>query len=236
VYGHCFMASRGTNGALATLGTGLNDQHSTIMGFYDSPTPNWVWAAAVGGAAAASLKVDPAVPLQTVTVQGVLAPPAASQFSISQRNTLLYDGISTFSVDQSGLVHIENLITTYQKNGQGVADSSYLEVETMFTLMYVLRFLQTVVTSKYARVKLAADGTRFAPGSAIVTPSIIKADIIAAYQDLEYRGFVQQSQAFAQALIVQQNATNPNRVDVLWPGTLINALRIFAILAQFRLS
>jgi phage tail sheath gpL-like len=236
VYGHCFMASRGTNGALATLGTSLNDQHSTIMGFYDSPTPNWVWAAAVGGAAAASVKVDPAVPMQTVTVAGVLAPPAASQFSISQRNTLLYDGISTFSVDQSGLVHIENLITTYQKNGQGVADSSYLEVETMFTLMYVLRALQTVVTSKYARVKLAADGTRFAPGSAIVTPSIIKADIIAAYQDLEYRGFVQQSQAFAQALIVQQNATNPNRVDVLWPGTLINQLRIFAVLAQFRLQ
>ena len=36
-------------------------------------------------------------------------------------------------------------------------------------------------------------------------------------------------------LIVEQNASNPNRVDCLWPGTLINQLRIFALLAQFRL-
>ncbi len=36
--------------------------------------------------------------------------------------------------------------------------------------MFVTRFLRTQVTSKFARMKLAADGTRFAPGSAIITP------------------------------------------------------------------
>jgi phage tail sheath gpL-like len=84
-------------------------------------------------------------------------------------------------------------------------------------------------------MKLADDGTRFAPGSSIVTPSIIGADLVAQYQELEWDGFVQDSDTFAQALIVQRNATNVNRVDVLWPGTLINQLRIFALLAQFRL-
>jgi phage tail sheath gpL-like len=235
LYGGVFMAARGTLGTLGTLGGTMNDQHSSILGFNDSPTPNWIWAAALTGAAAASLKVDPALPLQTVPIYGVLAPPVSSQFAISGRNSLLFSGISTFTVDQAGLVHIENLITTYQKNGFGVADNSYLEVETLYTLMYVLRFLQAVVTSKYARVKLAASGTRFAPGSAVVTPNIIKADIIAAYQQLEFDGFVQNSTAFAAGLIVQQNSTNPNRVDVLWPGTLIDQLRIFALLAQFRL-
>ncbi|WP_318192776.1 phage tail sheath C-terminal domain-containing protein, partial [Pseudomonas fluorescens] len=117
----------------------------------------------------------------------------------------------------------------------GAADDSYLQIETLFLLMYVLRAQRSLVTSKYSRVKLAADGTRFAPGSAIVTPSIIKADLIAQYGTLEYAGFVQDSKTFAQELIVEQNATNPNRVDVLWPGTLINQLRIFALLAQFRL-
>ncbi|HBO81691.1 MAG TPA: phage tail protein, partial [Cupriavidus sp.] len=182
------------------------------------------------------LRADPGVPLQTVVLSDVLAPPLASQFSLSQRNTNLYDGISTFTVGTDGTVRIENAITTYQQNAFGQPDNSYLEVEMMFLLTYVLRYMATLVTSKYARVKLAADGTRFAPGSNIVTPSIIKADLIAAYQTLEYNGFVQNSQAFAQAIIVQQNSSNPNRVDVLWPGTLINQLRIFALLAQFRLS
>ena len=52
---------------------------------------------------------------------------------------------------------------------------------------------------------------------------------------MEYNGYVQDADGFAKALIVERNNANPNRVDVLWPGTLINQLRIFALLAQFRL-
>jgi len=235
LYGGVFMASRGSSGTLTTFGNTFNDQHSSVMGMFDSPTPAWIWAAAVTGAAAASLKADPAIPLQTVAFHGVLAPPVASQFLISQQNTLLWNGISTFTVDQGGVCHIQNLITTYQKNGFSVADDSYLEIETMYTLMYVLRFLKTIVTSKYSRVKLAADGTAFAPGSAIVTPKIVKADLIAGYQQLCYDGYCQNAPKFAAGLVVAQNSTNPNRLDVLYPAVLIDQLRVFALLAQFRL-
>ncbi len=236
IYGHFFAAYRATVGGATTLGVTRNDQHGTILPFNDSPTPNWIWAAAITGAAAVSVRADPATPLQTIAVQGVLAPPLQSRYQLTDRNTLLYDGMSTFTVGDDGTVYIENLITTYQKNAFGNPDNSYLEVETMFTLAYVLRALKTVVTSKYARVKLAADGTRFGPGANVVTPKMIRADLIAEYRTLEEQGLVQNSDAFAQALIVQKNTQNPNRVDVLWPGTLINQLRIFALLAQFRLQ
>jgi len=236
IYGHVFAAYRGTLGALTTFGTGRNDQHASVMGFNDSPTPSWLWAAAFAAQVAVSVRADPGRPVQTLALLGILPPPLQSRFQLTDRNTLLYDGISTFTVADDGTVAIENAITTYQKNSFGQPDNSYLEIETMFTLMFVLRFLRTRVTSKYPRMKLAADGTRFAAGSAIVTPNIIKMDQIAAYQELEYAGLVQRSDLFAQNLIVQQNAQNPNRVDVLWPGTLINQLRIFALLAQFRLQ
>ncbi|HEY8334937.1 MAG TPA: phage tail sheath subtilisin-like domain-containing protein [Tardiphaga sp.] len=236
IYGHFFAAYRGTLGALTTFGVGRNDQHGSIMGFNDSPTPSWLWAAAFAGQVAVSVRADPARPVQTLALQSVLAPPLESRFALTDRNTLLYDGISTFTVADDGTVAIENAITTYQKNSFGQPDNSYLEVETLFTLMFVLRFLRTRVTSKFPRMKLAADGTRFAAGSAIVTPSIIKMDQIAAYQELENAGLVQRADLFAQNLIVQQNAQNPNRVDVLWPGTLVAQLRIFALLAQFRLQ
>jgi phage tail sheath gpL-like len=235
VYGHVFYALRGTLSALTTFGTTRNNQHESVMGFNDSPTPNWVWAAALAGTAAVSLRADPALPLQTLPIAGVLAPPLSSRFNLGERNTLLFDGIATFDVAQDGTVSIENLITTYQLNSFGQPDDSYLEIETLFTLMFVLRDMSSLVTSKYARVKLAADGTRFAPGAAVVTPSMIKADLIAEFQALEYQGLVQNSAAFAAGLVVVQNANNPNRVDVLWPGALIDQLRIFAVLAQFRL-
>lgn len=236
IYGHYFAGYRGTLGALTTFGVGRNDQHGSIMGFNDSPTPSWLWASAFAAQVAVSVRADPGRPVQTLPLLGVLPPPLQSRFPLTDRNTLLYDGISTFTVADDGTVAIENAITTYQKNSFGQPDNSYLEVETMFTLMFVLRFLRTRVTSKFPRMKLAADGTRFAAGSAVVTPNIIRMDQIAAYQELEFAGLVQRSDLFAQNLIVQQNAQNPNRIDVLWPGTLIAQLRIFALLAQFRLQ
>jgi phage tail sheath gpL-like len=236
LYGHFFAAYRGTLGALTTFGVTRNDPHGTVMGFNDSPTPNWIWAAALAGAVAGSVRADPATPLQTLALQGVQPPPLQSRFQLTDRNTLLFDGVSTFTVADDGTVAIENLITTYQKNAFGSPDDSYLEVETLFTLAFVLRALKSVVTSKYSRVKLAANGTRFAAGSNVVTPNVIRADIIAQYRTLEEAGLVQNGDAFKQALIVDKNASNPNRVDVLWPGTLINQLRIFALLAQFRLN
>lgn len=236
IYGHAFAAYRGTLGALTTFGTGRNDEHVSVMGFNDSPSPAWIWAADLAGTVASSVRADPARPVQTLSLSTVLAPPLQSRFALTDRNTLLWDGISTFDVAADGTVSIENLITTYQLNSFGQPDNSYLEAETLFTLAYVLRQLKSVITSKYSRMKLAADGTRFAPGSAIVTPGIIKADLIAQYQELEYNGFVQKSQTFAQGLVVTQNRTNPNRVDVLYPAILIDQLRIFALLMQFSLS
>ena len=235
LYGHVFAAQRGTLGSLTTFGTARNNQHETVLGFNDSPTPAWMVAAMMTGSVAPALRDDPGRPVQTLPILGMLAPPVVSRFALTDRNTLLYDGISTFSIGSDGTCYAENFITTYQKNAYGNPDDSYLEIETMFLLMYVLREMKTMVTSKYARMKLAANGTLFAQGSAIVTPNIIRADVIAKYQELESGGYVQDSRLFAQQVIVEQNAQNVNRVDCLWPGTLIDQLRIFAMLAQFRL-
>ncbi len=72
VYGHLVVASRGTIvSALTTLGTARNDQHGTIMGFYDSPTPHWKWAAAIAAQVAISARADPGIPIRTVTLLDV---------------------------------------------------------------------------------------------------------------------------------------------------------------------
>lgn len=235
VYGGAFSAYRGTLATVQTFGLARNDPHMSVMGFNDSPSPAWIWAAAYAAVCSVALQADPARPLHTLAIAGVLAPPLASRFALSDRNTLLFSGVATFAVDPDGTVRIEGDITTYQLNSAGAADNSYLKINTLYNLAFILRTLKGDVTSKYARMKLAADGTRFAAGSAIVTPGIIRAEIIANYRELEFNGNVQGTDAFKAGLIVEINATNPNRVDVLWPGILIGQLDIFALLAQFRL-
>ncbi|MGO4743081.1 phage tail sheath subtilisin-like domain-containing protein [Serratia quinivorans] len=234
LYGHSFGALAGTYGSLSAAGEARNNQHETLLGIKGSPTPAYLWAPALTGAIAPSLRNDPGRPTQTLTINGVLAPPLEDRFALTERNNLLYSGISTFTVADDGSVQVEKTITTYQKNKFGDADDSYLNIETLFLLMFVTRFLRTQITSKFSRMKLANDGTRFAPGSAIVTPNVIRAELIAQYRTLEYNGYVQDSAAFAKTLLVERNSSNTKRIDVLWTGTLIDQLEIFALLNQWR--
>lgn len=236
LYGHSFGSYAGTFASQTTLGLARNNQHETILGFYGSPTPSWLWASALCGQVAASVRADPGVPLQYLPLQGVLAPPVANQFVPSQRETLLYDGISTFTVMQDGTVQTENIITTYQTNAQGVADSSYLEVETMYQLVLEIRTFLAMLTSKYARSKLADNGSKPAAGSNLVTPSTIAADVRAKYAERADLGFVQNVAEFNAALVVQRNTVNPNRIDMLLPIVPVNQMRTFANLVQFRLQ
>ncbi|MCW2521753.1 MAG: phage tail sheath family protein [Frankiales bacterium] len=233
VYGHAFYGFKGTSGALTTFGLTQNDPHASCIGVYDSPTPVWRWAAAVAGAAAVSLRIDPGVPLQTLQVLGVLAPSPEKRFGMTIRNTLLFSGISTFTVNAGGGVAIENLITTYQTNAQSQPDDSYLQVETLFLLAFVLRSLNAFVVENYGRSKLASVGTRPRAGSRVANTNTIRAGLIGHYRGLEDRGYVQQSDVFAANLVVEKPGT-PNRINVLWAGILIEQVRIFALLAQFR--
>lgn len=234
LYGHAFTAMVGNAAAVTTLGAARNDQHMTIMAENGSPTPHWLWAPAYVGAAAVPLKADPARPVQTIVVNGVVAPPSASRFDLTTRNTFLYTGISTFYIQADGTVRLENVITTYQKNAFSQPDDSYLEVETMFQIMFLLRDLENYVTTNYPRMKLARSLARTAPGSFIVTPEMVKQDLIGHYDFLVQNGQAQDLETFASGIVVEQDSSNHNRLNVLYDPTIMNQLRIFAVLFQFR--
>ena len=233
-YGGAFGALRGTFGNLATFGTARNDPRMTVMGFNGSPDPSWRWAAAYCAASAVSLRADPGVPLQQLPLSGIKAPPIESRFAMEDRNTLLFDGISTFSVADDGTVAIERAITTYQKNAAGLPDDSFLDVERMFSLAYVLLDIRSYLQSKYARCKLADDGARLPPGTQVLTPILLKADIVARYRFNAQLGYVQDVDSFKRDLVVERRAGNRGRLDVLWPVVVIDQLRQIALLAQMR--
>lgn len=236
VYGHCYTALRGTLSALTTAGALRNDPHHTIAGIdVDCPAPSWEYAAAYGGRNAVFLNVDPARPTQTGELTDILVPRAGKRFLLTERQSLLNYGIATSFVS-GGLLRIERAITTYQKNSWNQADPSYLDSETMHQLTEITRRLRYAITQKYPRHKLANDGTRFAAGQAIVTPAVIRGELLAEYAAMEEIGLVENAKAFAKYLIVERDSNNPNRVNVLLPPDLVNQLRIFALLNQFRLQ
>lgn len=236
LYGHVYAAKRGSMGELVAFGQGRNDQHVTVAGFEVScPDPFWVVAAAYAARTAVFISADPARPTQTGELMGLTPAPAGDRFIKSERQALLMHGVAT-TYFGGGAVRIERAITTYQKNAFDQADDSYLDSETLHQSAYVISTLKSIVTSKYGRHKLANDGTRFGAGQAIVTPNVIRSELIASYFALEQLGIVENAEAFAANLIVERSATNPNRLDVLYPPDLVNQLRILALQYQFRLQ
>lgn len=236
LYGHVYSASRGTLGELAALGDTRNDAHVTVYGF-EKPSPDTVWrqAAAYAARQAVFISADPARPTQTGELNSLTPAPAGERFMLLERQSLLSHGIAT-AYCSSGTLRIERAVTTYQKNDFGQADNSYLDSETLHQSAYIIRFLKGRITSKYGRHKLANDGTRFGAGQAIVTPAVIRAELIAGYYILEQMGIVENAEAFAQNLVVERSLTDPTRVNVLYPPDLVNQLRVFALQYQFRLQ
>ena len=236
LYGHVYAAKRGTLGQSVALGVTRNDQHVTVYGFeVGCPEPFWRAAAAYAARTAVFISADPARPTQTGELTGLTPAPAGERFTLTERQSLLTHGIATASYS-GGALRIERGITTYQRNAFDQADDSYLDSETLHQSAYVIRYLKSVITSKYGRHKLANDGTRFGAGQAIVTPNVIRGELIASYYALERLGIVENADAFAQNLIVERSATSPNRLNVLFPPDLVNQLRIFALQYQFRLQ
>ena len=235
-YGQVFTAKRGTDSELVAFGNTRNDQHVTVFGIEEShPEPAWIVSASATGRESAYISIDPARPTQTGILYNLMSPAIENRFNMTERDTLLHNGIATLYVE-GGYVRIERAITTYQLNSFGDDDNSYLDSETLFTLAEITTCLKTAITSKYARHKLANDGTRYGAGQAIVTPKVIRSELIAQYAGLEQRGLVENADLFAKYLIVERNASDPCRIDVLLPPDLVNQLRIFAMLTQFRLQ
>lgn len=236
LYGHLYSAQIGTLSTLVAAGDLFNQQHITLAGYEpETQSPADELAASRTARAAVFLRNDPARPTQTGELVGMLPAPKGKRFTMTEQQTLLTHGVATAYVE-SGVLRIQRDVTTWKKNAWGVADNSYRDSETLHTSAWVLRKLRSVITSKYGRHKLANDGTRFGPGQAIVTPAVIKGELLATYRQMERAGVVENYELFKQYLVVERDASDPNRLNVLYPPDYINQLRVFAVVNQFRLQ
>jgi phage tail sheath gpL-like len=235
-YGYVVDAYRDTFANSITRGLGTNSPVISSMAIEQlAPSPIWEWTAAYAGLAANSSTDDPAQPMQTLEMVGIL--PAQSQFRYSQAqlNSLSLSGFAIQATAPDGNPMIMREQTQYQLNSFGQGDTAFGLLTVLATLAFLLNSMKSAITSKYARVKLVPDGTAYGPGQAIVAPNVIKAELVSEFVTWQTNGLVANMQQFINNLVVQIDTTNPNRVNVLWPPQLAGQLRIFAVLAQFRL-
>jgi phage tail sheath gpL-like len=236
-YGFVCSAYRAsTYSAALTAGAGWNYPVISIM-CWEAATPSPVWecAAAYCGLAALGFSEDPARPLQTLEMPGILPATLPNRFNQAQQNNLTNTGFAVQAVAPDGNPMILREQTTYQLNSFGQPDIAFGLLTVLATLAALLTRMKSAITSKYPRVKLIPNGTLIGPGQAAVTPNDILAELVSEFYNAMYDGLVDNPTAFIANVIVQISNNNPNVIQVLWPPQLVGQLRSFQALAQFRL-
>ncbi len=232
--GHLIICRKETFSAHDTFLDGRNNEQESVMNIA-GPTPTFQWAANIGAVIAAEGQKDPARPFQTVALSQVKAPADSELLSFGERDLTLKAGGSTYFVDGSNVARIERIRTTRIENEFGALDEALADLNPKLTLSYLRFDYRNMLSVKFPRHKLADDGTKFAPGQAIVTPKILKTEAVARFDLWQDIGLVEGLEQFKRDLIIERSSTDVNRADHLLPPDLVNQLRVNGVQIGFLL-
>lgn len=229
-----FIAYKGTHAAASTFGNSQNSHLMVCMPTNEVSQPAFLWAAATCAASAGQLANNPARHLKGVPLKGLLPPSPTRRWKDSERNVHLWDGLSTYTVTQSGEVLLERVITMYQTNESGLPDDSYLDITLLETQDRVRWEQRKHLGQVFARFGLAEDASGVAPGVSVTDPKRIKGELGALYQTLFIpNGWCEDYEGYMASLIVEIPADNPTRVNFRDVPNYTNPLYTIAGKQQF---
>ena len=210
-----FCGSTDTIANATAIATALNAERVTIGVCGGSPsTPSDIAAAY---AAVRASEEDPAMPLDTLALPGIVPPAAANRYTRTEKETMLYAGLTPLEVGPGELVQIVRAISTYTLNAQGVDDWSYLDIETVDTLDYIRDAVRTRWANRFGRSKLN--------DSTIAKVWSETYSVLLSLEDLEV---VENVEANKATLQVSRNLQDPNRLDVAIPSDIVTGLHVLA--------
>ena len=229
--GHSFNAFKGTRAESSTHGNALNGKYQTTMqaGTGEGAiTPEHGYAAAYCAKYVGVSIADPLLPATGQQLLGVVADYPEDRLQRSERNILLFDGIATHTVSDAGQVAIERSITNYQKNALNQPDPSFLDSQTPITLSFIRQSFNIRMSSTFLNKKLADDPLIVGAGSNVVSPNIIRGEIIAWGLELATQGIIENFEEFKNTLIVERDGSDVNRVNVSMSPDIVNQVRLIA--------
>lgn len=218
-----FTGMNGTLSATVTYSTGRNSQFQCFLPVGLSPTPFWVAAAEL---AAIDAGMDSlAQPLRTQQLNCLLAPVAGSEFAFDARQQLLASGCTTYTVAVDGSCQVERLVTMNQLDALGNASAIYRDRMVLGVLFGIRYDWRTYIGTKYPNFCIADDGSVYAPGVPVITPTTIKNEFEGRARTIwQYeQGWIENADQFAGDIQLEKTAEG---IDLIGVPDLINQLHV----------
>ena len=231
---HAYSFLADTVGNATTWGGFRNSPHHTTLATLTPRNPHWEMAASAAGAMAQSLKAHPAVPLTGLVLRDRLGRamrgPIAGRYTDTENNTVGLVGVGSISVDQYDQVRINAAVTHYKTDGNGSSDTTLRWTNAPHQIAYLISDLRATIQSRASNKVLVDDASVVSPGTPAIDVSMIRSMLIGRYAAHVRDAIVENIAGFKEFLIVERNANDANRVDVLYPPDLANQLNVLAVL------
>lgn len=233
IEGVAFQCTYDTQANLTTKGNAFNSQVLVLLGAEKSGLSRLPWevAAQVAGLNAIQCQVDPARSQVGAALSNAYAAPRGSRFTRAERDTLLSDGVATLRANSAGNMVVDRLVTTYQTNALSIADTAYQDLYLVRTLAALRYSVRARVAQKFGGWKLGDNG---AVAPAVLTPSILEAEMDALFQDWLELGWVENFEQWKLERRARRNTSDLNRIDMILPPDIINAFLVGAFQVQFK--
>lgn len=210
IFGHV-----GTLGTATTLAASINSGRISgilVPNAYDLP-----YQVAAAYAAVVAFEEDPARPLNTLSLTGILANPLANRLIRTEQENALNNGITPTEVGPGDKVQIVRAITTYTLDPQAVPDISLFDLTTIRTLDYVRKAVRERISLRFPREKLS-----------VRTEKRVRSEIIDVLYKLEELEIIENVDANLTGIIVERDSQDPNRLNARIPADVVNGLHVFA--------
>ncbi|GAB7214748.1 phage tail sheath C-terminal domain-containing protein [Dickeya oryzae] len=172
---------------------------------------------AAGYAAMVASEEDPARPLNTLAMSALDVTALASRPMRTEQEKALYNGLAPFEIGPGDTVQIVRAISTYTKSAAGVDDVALLDITTIRTLDYVRKACRERITLRFPRDKLSSR-----------TPAKVRSELLDVLYKLEELEIIENVDANKDALIVERDSQDMNRLNAVIPCDVVNGLHVFA--------
>jgi phage tail sheath gpL-like len=209
------FATTGSLSAATTLAGTLNA--GRMIGPFLRGTRSMPMEVAAAMAGVMAWEEDPARPLNTLELKGIHAPDIEDRLSRTEQETCLYNGVTPLEVGPGEKVQIVRAISTYTKDAQGVDDVSLLDITSITTLDYARKAWRERIALRFPREKLSER-----------TPPNVRSELLAVAYLLEELEILEAVDAHKDALVVERDLQDPNRLNAKIPADVVNGLHVFA--------
>lgn len=179
----CFYVKADTVGNLLSYAEAQNSPHMVLLPLLSalSAADQLKWLARWTGVITKQLAIDPSASLNQVKMPGIKS---SEQFPFSSRNQFLFNGISTWTATRDGSIYVERVVTNYTETSEGVADSSYLDVQIPEALDAIRKYQNAEIRKRFAGAKLGPDTLSPEPGQNVLTPALLAGFLLGLYRSV----------------------------------------------------